>query len=50
MGFLNGTKTLLEMAGFRAKTAKDGEEALGQIKKFKYDLLVLCLITRAKKG
>ncbi len=39
--FLNLTQSLLEFAGFRAETAKDGEEALGQIKKLKYDLLVL---------
>ena len=44
-GFLNVTKSLLEVAGFRVKTAKGGKEALGQIKKFKYDLMVLGVIT-----
>ena len=39
--FLSVTRSLLEFAGFRAETAKDGEEALGQIRKLKYDLLVL---------
>lgn len=39
--FLSFTRSLLEIAGFRAETAKDGEEALGQIKRLKYDLLVL---------
>jgi CheY-like chemotaxis protein len=39
--FLSVTRSLLEIAGFRAETAKDGGEALGQIKKLKYDLLVL---------
>ncbi|RJP64280.1 MAG: response regulator [Candidatus Abyssobacteria bacterium SURF_17] len=39
--FLIVTQSLLEFAGFRAETAKDGEEALVQIKKLKYDLLVL---------
>lgn len=39
--FLNLTRSLLEFAGFRAETSKDGEEALEQIKKLKYDLLVL---------
>jgi len=43
-GFLNVTKSLLEVAGFRVKTAKDGEEALGQVKKLKYDLLVLGVV------
>ena len=43
-GFLSVTKSLLEVAGFRVKTVKDGEEALGQIRKFKYDLLVLGVI------
>lgn len=43
-GFLNVTESLLEVAGFRVKTAKDGVEALGQIKKFKYDLLVLGVV------
>jgi len=42
--FLNVTESLLEVAGFRVKTAKDGEEALGQIKRFKYDLLVLGVV------
>lgn len=39
--FLSVTQSLLEFAGFRAETAKDGVEALGQVKKLKYDLLVL---------
>ena len=39
--FLGVTRSLLEFAGFKAETAKDGGEALGQIKKLKYDLLVL---------
>jgi DNA-binding response OmpR family regulator len=39
--FLRVTQSLLEIAGFNAETAKNGEEALGQIKKLKYDLLVL---------
>ena len=39
--FLSVTQSLLEFAGFRAETAKDGGEALRQIKKLKYDLLVL---------
>jgi CheY-like chemotaxis protein len=43
-GFLSVTKSLLEVAGFRVKTAKDGEEALGHIKKVKYDLLVLGVV------
>jgi len=42
--FLSVTQSLLEFAGFRAETAKDGGEALGQIKKLKYDLLVLGVI------
>jgi len=42
--FLSLTQSLLEFAGFRAETAKDGEEALGQIRKLKYDLLVLGII------
>lgn len=40
-GFLYTTKSLLETAGYRVKTAKNGEEALDYIKKFRYDLLVL---------
>jgi CheY-like chemotaxis protein len=43
-GFLNATKSLLEVAGFSVKTAKDGEEALGQVKNCKYDLLVLGVV------
>lgn len=39
--FLSASRALLEFAGFRAETAKDGKEALGHIKKLKYDLLVL---------
>ncbi len=39
--FLSVTRSLLEFAGFNPETAKDGEEALGRIKKLKYDLLVL---------
>ncbi|GAB4354612.1 MAG: hypothetical protein Kow0099_38780 [Candidatus Abyssubacteria bacterium] len=39
--FLSVTRSLLELAGFNAEIAKDGEEALGLIKKLKYDLLVL---------
>jgi CheY-like chemotaxis protein len=40
-GFLYTTKSLLETAGYRVKIAGNGEEALGYIEKFKYDLLVL---------
>ena len=39
--FLSVTQSLLEFAGFSVETAKDGEEALGRIKKLTYDLLVL---------
>lgn len=42
--FLSVTRALLELAGFRIETAKNGEEALGQIKKLKYDLLVLGVV------
>jgi chemosensory pili system protein ChpA (sensor histidine kinase/response regulator) len=40
-GFLNAARSLLEDAGFWVNTTKNGKEALGQIKEFKYDLLVL---------
>jgi CheY-like chemotaxis protein len=43
-GFLSVTKSLLEVAGFSVKTAKNAKEALGQIKKFKYDLLILGVV------
>ena len=39
--FLCLAQSLLEFAGLRAETAKDGEKALGQVKRLKYDLLVL---------
>lgn len=42
--FLDATKSLLEVAGFIVKTAKEGKEALGQIKKFEYDLLILGVV------
>jgi CheY-like chemotaxis protein len=40
-GFLHITQSLLEDAGYRVKLAKDGQEALGYIEKFRYDLLIL---------
>ena len=42
--FLNVTRSLLEFAGFRADTVEDGKEALEQIRKHTYDLLILDVI------
>jgi len=39
--FLNVTRSLLEFAGFRADTVEDGKQALEQIRKHTYDLLIL---------
>jgi len=39
--FLGVIQAILEYAGFTTDTAKDGEEALKAIKKWKYDLLIL---------
>jgi CheY-like chemotaxis protein len=42
--FLNVTRSLLEFAGFRVDTAENGKQALEQIRKHAYDLLILDVI------
>ena len=42
--FLGVTRAVLEFAGFAVDTAENGEKALRQIKKCKYDLLILDVV------
>jgi len=42
--FLSVTQALLEFAKLKADTAENGEEALKQIRKHKYDLLILDVV------
>jgi two-component system response regulator RegX3 len=41
---LNVARSLLEFAGFRADTVQDGKQALEQIRKHTYDLLIFDVI------
>ena len=42
--FLGVTRAILEFAGFKVDTAENGAEALKEIKRRKYDLLILDII------
>ncbi len=42
--FLSAIRAVLEFGGFRVDTAEDGEKALKEIKRHKYDLLILDVI------
>ncbi|UCD57711.1 MAG: response regulator [Candidatus Hydrogenedentota bacterium] len=42
--FLNVTRSVLEFAGFKVDTAENGEEALKEIKRHRYDLLIMDVI------
>ena len=42
--FLSVTQSVLEFAGFKVDTAVDGKEALKEIKRRRYDLLILDVI------
>jgi len=42
--FVNAMRSVLEFEGFNVDTAEDGKEALKQIKRHKYDLLILDVI------
>ncbi len=48
--FLSIMRTVLEFAGFSVETAEDGEEALDQVKKLQYDLLVLGVVVPRVDG
>jgi len=42
--FLNVIRSVLEFAGFAVDTAEDGETALKEIKRHRYDLLILDVV------
>jgi DNA-binding response OmpR family regulator len=48
--FLRIMQSILEFAGFNVETAEDGEEALDQVKKLQYDLLVLGVVMPRVEG
>ena len=48
--FLSDMQSILEFAGFQVETVEDGEEALDQVKKLQYDLLVLGVVVPRVNG